>query len=173
MIVLVLLTTVLVSGVLSATLPTAIFADSRTFKLDTKQNASCDTAGSASLISDSCNQRAANNVNNGVPRTGGAAAAPNTGTLLINVVCNSPICLSNSFVVSISPVSNPPSFQGKGSGSQTFVLSPGNFLIDFSSPSGLSSVFSGDCKQIKFIPKGTGTISAGQHLTCTITVRPP
>jgi hypothetical protein len=87
---------VLVSGILSATVPTAVVADSRTFKQDTKQNVNCDSAGAISPVSDSCNQRAVNNVSNGVPRTGvprtgvprtGGAAAPTIGTLIVNKVC--------------------------------------------------------------------------------------
>jgi hypothetical protein len=73
----------------------------------------------------------------------------------------------------IPPVSNPqPSaFQGSGSGSQTFTLSPGDFRVDFVSGFATFAHFSGDCIQQGF--SGTGTISAGQHLTCTITVTPP
>jgi len=75
----------LVSGFI-ANKPTSVFADSRLIKQDINQNASCETVGANSPVSNSCNQRAANNVNNGVPRTGGAAA-PTTGTLIINKVC--------------------------------------------------------------------------------------
>ena len=39
-----------------------------------------------SPVSDSCNQRATNNINNGVPRTSGAAV-PNIGTLVVDKVC--------------------------------------------------------------------------------------
>ena len=65
-ILLILLTTVLVTGIFSANMPTAVFADSRLLIQYTKQNANCDTAGTISTGSDSCGQRAANNVNNGV-----------------------------------------------------------------------------------------------------------
>src|SRR5262249_18024934 len=70
-IVLILLTTVLVIGIFTASNPKAVFADSRILKQDTKQNANCDTVGADSQVSDSCNQRAANNVNKSVPRTAG------------------------------------------------------------------------------------------------------
>ncbi|HEY1248419.1 MAG TPA: hypothetical protein VGE97_05490, partial [Nitrososphaera sp.] len=138
----------------------------------TKQNASCDTVGAASPVSGSCDQRAVNNVNNGIPRTGGAAV-PTTGTLLVNVVCFGAACLSNIFTVMISPVSNPqpPAFQGRGSGSQTFTLAPGDFRVDFESAFAPFAIFSGDC--IQRGNSGSGMISPGQHLTCTITVARP
>jgi hypothetical protein len=175
LIVLVLLTTVLVSGVLSATLPTAIFADSRTFKLDTKQNANCDTAGSASPISDSCNQRAANNVNNGIP-----TSAKPTGTLLINKVCSGSFCSQSETVFSVTVTGNNPqpstfSFTGSG-GSQLVTLGPGNFEITESTsptaPFPFLAIVSGDCTGIPQTSpheaQATGSISAGQHLTCNI-----
>lgn len=46
-----------------------VFADSRILKQETKQNANCATPGGGDSVSDSCNQRAANNVIDGVPRT--------------------------------------------------------------------------------------------------------
>jgi hypothetical protein len=65
----------------TANIPTVVLADSRLLKQDTNQSASCDTVGANSPVSDSCNQRAANNVNNGVPKT--AVTSETTGTLLV------------------------------------------------------------------------------------------
>jgi hypothetical protein len=78
---LILLTITLVTGIFAANIPTAVFADSRTLRQDTKQAADCDTVGAASPVSDSCNQRSANSVNNGVPTAG------TPGPLLINELC--------------------------------------------------------------------------------------
>lgn len=58
----------MVTGIDTTKIPT-VFADSRILKLETKQNANCGTPGGGDSVSDSCNQRAANNVINGVPRT--------------------------------------------------------------------------------------------------------
>ena len=58
----------MVTGIYTTNVPT-VFADSRILKLETKQNANCVTPGGGDSVSDSCNQRAANNVINGVPRT--------------------------------------------------------------------------------------------------------
>lgn len=52
----------------TANIPTVVLADSRLLKQDTNQRASCDTVGANSPVSDSCNQRAANNVNNGISK---------------------------------------------------------------------------------------------------------
>ena len=58
----------MVTGIYTTNVPT-VFANSRILKLETKQNANCATPGGGDSVSDSCNQRAANNVINGVPRT--------------------------------------------------------------------------------------------------------
>ncbi len=58
----------MVTGIYTTNVPT-VFADLRILKLETKQNANCATPGGGDSVSDSCNQRAANNVINGVPRT--------------------------------------------------------------------------------------------------------
>ncbi len=84
----------LVTGICTTNVPTAVFADSRILKQDTKQTANCDTVGADSPVSDSCNQRAANNINNGVPKT--AVTPETTGTLLVKFVCNIPICATSS-----------------------------------------------------------------------------
>ena len=87
--ILILLATVLVSG-FTTNLPTAVFAESRILKQDTKQTANCDTVGVDSTVSDSCNQRAANNASNGVSKT--AVTPERTGTLLVKFVCDIPVC---------------------------------------------------------------------------------
>ncbi|HEY6668639.1 MAG TPA: hypothetical protein VI033_05740 [Candidatus Nitrosopolaris sp.] len=58
----------MVTGIYTTNVPT-VFADSRILKQETEQNANCATPGGGDSVSDSCNQRAANNVINGVPRT--------------------------------------------------------------------------------------------------------
>jgi hypothetical protein len=58
-----------------------------------------------------------------------------------------------------------------GSSQQLVTLDPGTFTIVESAPfSIVSTTFSDDCKQTApGSREATGTISAGQHLTCTIT----
>jgi hypothetical protein len=114
--------------------------------------------GAASPISDSCNQRAANNVNNGVPRNRGAVA-PSTGTLTVNKVCN-PNCMGDVFSIIVDDNGNIHFISLVGGDSQSLELSPGLFAVAEVPKSGFTSSSSGDC---------SGTISAGQHLTCTIT----
>ena len=47
-----------------------MFADSRNLNTETNQNTKCSAVGGDITVSDSCNQRTANNVNNGVQRIG-------------------------------------------------------------------------------------------------------
>ena len=76
LVLLILSTTVLVSGIYTTNVLTPeVFADSRLLKQYTNQNASCDTVGADSPVAGSCNQNAANNVNNGLPKT---AVTPET-----------------------------------------------------------------------------------------------
>ena len=78
---------VLVTGIYTTNIPT-IFADSKILKQDTKQNGNCDTVGADSTVSDSCNQRAANNVSNGIPRTTGTSGShPTIG--ILRIACGS------------------------------------------------------------------------------------
>lgn len=91
LIVVILLTTILVTGIYTTNVP-IVFADSRILKQDTTQNASCATGGADSTVSDSCNLQSINNVNNGVPKTTGipttgTGTGTGTGTLLVNVFC--------------------------------------------------------------------------------------
>ena len=173
---LVLVTTVLVSGILSATVPTAVFADSMLLKQDTKQAADCETAGAASPVSDSCNQRAANNVNNGEPKTTATPGTPGTTTLRINERCflgTIAICIDMSIIVEGNNP-QPSSFSFNPPFSQLVTLGPGSFTITESTTSlPFTTRVSGDCSLAS--PPGLsqtftiiGTISAGQNLICNI-----
>jgi archaellum component FlaG (FlaF/FlaG flagellin family) len=161
LVILILLTTVLVSG-FTTNVPAAVFADSKLLKQDTNQNASCDTVGADSPVSGSCDQSAANNVNNGVPKS--AVTPETTGTLLVRFVCNNPICATArpSIVIIVSASTPPVSLTFTVSGSQLVTLNPGDFRILVLSEIGQDR--SGDCD--------IGTIKAGQHLTCTIIAAP-
>ena len=178
LLVIILLTAVLVSG-FTANMPTTVFADSRFLGQSTKQTANCDTVGADSPVSDSCNQRAANNINNGVPKTSGAAA-PITGTLTVNKVCVEPSnpgdCErtgTGQFEIRITR-NNPssPGFELRGGGSQDITLGSGSFTITETTTFPFTT-FSGDCMLASspgpFQVAATGTIAAGQHPTCTIT----
>jgi hypothetical protein len=155
-----LLTSALLTGIYTANVPT-VFADSRLIKQGTKQTANCDTVGADSPVSNSCNQSAANNVNNGVPKT--AVTPETTGTLLVKFVCNIPICATSRSVIIISSANAQPDILTfTVSGSQLVTLDPGTFAILVISVIGQDR--SGDCD--------IGTIKAGQHLTCTIIAAP-
>ncbi len=126
----------------------------------------CNTVGADSTVSDSCNQQSTNNVNNGVPTAG----KPGTTTLLVKT-CNlpDPICVQLSFMIVIAGNNpQPSSFSLRGGDSQLVTLDAGNFVITSFSPT-RNNVFSGDCIQTNRF-QATGTISAGQHLTCTILI---
>jgi Prealbumin-like fold domain len=125
-------------------------------------------------VSDSCSQRAANNINNGVPRTSGAAA-PNTGTLIVNKVCvdvpGGASCQGsfNLRVTGTNPQASS-SFSLSNGGSHSVALGAGAFTVSEDSVSGFTTSFAGDCMQTTSgSQEATGTIAAGQHLTCTIT----
>ena len=160
------------TGIFATNAPN-VFADSRLIKQDTIQAANCDTVGAASPVSDSCNQSAANNVNNGVPKT--AVTPETTGTLLVKFVCNIPLCASAP--PSVIDIFSPNGVNAQQdnliftvSGSQLVTLDPGTFNIFALSAVGTEG-FSGDCVQ-----HGSGvavvTIKAGQHLTCTFIAAP-
>jgi hypothetical protein len=137
------LTTVSVSG-LTTNVPTAVFADSRLLKQDTNQNASCDTVGANSPVLGSCNQNAANNVNNGVPKT--AATPERTGTLLVKFVCDIPACATAlpSRIDISGGNAQPDTLTFTVSGSQLVTIDPGTFTILAFSAVGTEG-FSGDC----------------------------
>ena len=155
-------------------MPTTVFADSRFLGQSTKQTANCDTVGADSPVSDSCNQRAANNINNGVPKTSGAAA-PITGTLTVNKVCvevSGGASCQGSFNLRVTGTNPQPSssFSLSNGGSHSVTLGPGSFTVSEDSVSGFTTSFSGDCMQSSSNPQeATGNLAAGQHLTCTIT----
>ena len=102
-----------------------------------------------------------------------------TGTLLIKKVCvgvpeGTPCFNPQSFAFSIQITGNnpqPSTFTLTPDTSQLVTLGPGTFTIVESATFPITSVtFSGACMQTA--PgslEATGTISAGQHLTCTIT----
>ena len=140
-------------------------ADSKTLRQDAKQAAICDTVGANSKVSDSCNQRVANNVNNGIPKTRGASGNPQTtGTLTVRKVCvtigGAGTC-NPSFNVQVSGNNpSPSSFSLTDGGSQSVTLGSGQFNVAETSTSGFTTSFSGDCNS---------AIAPGQQLTCTIT----
>ena len=139
-----------------------VFADSRLIKQDTKQTTNCDTVGADSPVSNSCNQRAANNASNGVSKT--AVTPERTGTLLVKFVCDIPVCATAlpSLIIISSANAQPDTLTFTVSGSQLVTLDPGPFAIAVISVIGQDR--SGDCD--------IGTIKAGQHLTCTIIAAP-
>jgi hypothetical protein len=105
-----------------------------------------------------------------------------TGTLLIKKVClrfqipgPQPPCSNPQFAqVSIQITGNnpqPSSFILTPDNSQLVTLGPGTFTIVESATFPIVSItFSGDCMQTApGSTEATGTISAGQHLICTIT----
>ena len=67
---------------------------------------------------------------------------------------------------------NPPGFELRGGGSQDITLGSGSFTITETTAFPFTT-FSGDCMLASspgpFQVAATGTIAAGQHLTCTIT----
>ena len=148
-------------------MPTTVFADSRFLGQSTKQTANCDTVGADSPVVGSCNQSAANNVNNGVPKS--AVTPETTGTLLVRFVCNNPICATArpSIVIIVSASTPPVSLTFTVSGSQLVTLNPGTFDVLVLSEIGQDRT--GDCGVSSL---GTSTIKAGQHLTCTIIAAP-
>jgi hypothetical protein len=164
----------LVSGFIANKPTAAVFADSRLIKQDINQNANCETVGANSPVSDSCDQRTANNVNNGVPRTSGAAA-PNTGTLIVNKVCvtstGGGTCPGNpSFGIQVIGTNSPPSsFSLPDGGSQAVTLAPGSFTVREAIDSDFTPSFSGNCNGAAGSGEATGTIAAGEQQTCTIT----
>jgi hypothetical protein len=85
-----------------------------------------------------------------------------TGTYL-QVVLNNPNSISSAFTVTVTGNNPQPSSFSLSATSPQFVkLDPGSFAI--SVDTNVSHSFSGDC---------TGTISAGQLLSCTIQITAP
>jgi hypothetical protein len=151
-VILILLATVLVSG-FTTNLPTAVFAESRILKQDTKQTANCDTVGADSPVSNSCNQSAANIVSNGVSKT--AVTPERTGTLLVKFVCDIPVCATAlpSLIIISSANAQPDTLTFTVSGSRLVTLDPGTFRLLVLSEIGTD--LSGDCGV------GDNTIRAG------------
>ena len=162
----ILLTTVLVTGIETTGNP-VVFADSRILKQDTNQNANCDTVGADSSVSDSCNQAAANNVSNGVPRTTGTSGShPTTG--ILRIACGS----------SVLACPGPIQLTGNNPQPSTILcliciiditIGPGPFTVTAENTFGVTVSFSGDCSPTA--PgslQATGTIVAGKFQTCNI-----
>jgi hypothetical protein len=118
---------------------------------------------------DSCNQRAANNINNGIPRTTGTSGShPTTGILRIacgsvirGLACPAPIQLTgnnpqeSTILCLICTID--------------ITIGPGAFTVTAENTLGVTISFSGDCRQTASNPQeATGTIAAGQFLTCII-----
>lgn len=116
---------------------------------------------------DSCSQRAANNVSNGVRRTTGTSGShPTTG--ILRIACGS------------SVLACPGRIQLTGNNPQEstiacivcfvdITIGPGPFTVTVENFLGVTTTFSGDCRQTA--PgslQATGTIAAGQFLTCNI-----
>jgi hypothetical protein len=114
----------------------------------------------------------------GVRSAAAEAAEPTTTTLLVKKVCvlpnTKPCPSSTKFTITVTDDNPQPS---------TFVLANGDSqLVTFSGPStytiseetpsdhAFTTGFSGDCTERSEdgIPTATGTISAGEHQTCTI-----
>ena len=170
LVLLILSTTVLVSGIFTSNVPTAaVLAYSTILKQDTKQNANCDTAGANSPVSDSCNQQSTNNVNNGVPRTTGTSGShPTTGILRVTcgseireLACPAPIKLTGnnpqpSSILCLICIID-------------VTLGSGPFTVTAENTLGVTTSFSDDCRQTAHgSQEATGTIAAGQFLTCNI-----
>jgi hypothetical protein len=163
-ILIVITTVVLVTGTRT------VFADSTTLNQETRQNANCDTVGANSPVSDSCNQAQNNaNVNNGGVVTNGKQG-PTTGTLLVKKVCANPggLFCDSLFTIAIVDSSNHGRLiQLRDGENQSITLAPGRFEIS-EDMGPLAPTYSGYCMQVDPFD-AIGTISGGQHLTCTLT----
>ena len=122
--------------------------------------------GADSPVSDSCNQRAANNVSNGVPRTTGTSETTGIlriacGSVIRGLACPSPIQLTGN---------NPqPSSIACLVCIIDITIGPGPFTVTAENTLGVTTSFSGDCRQTApGSQEATGTIAAGQFLTCNI-----
>ena len=94
--------------------------------------------------------------------TATSSSSSATGTYL-QVVLNNPNSISSSFTVTVTGNNPQPYSFSLSSISPQFVkLDPGSFAVSIDT--GYPYSYSGDC---------TGTISAGQHTSCTIQITPP
>ncbi|HEY7572129.1 MAG TPA: hypothetical protein VH796_12250 [Nitrososphaeraceae archaeon] len=142
-------------------------ADSRLLKQDTKQTAICDTVSVNSPVSDTCNQRSTNNVNNGVPKTTGMPETTGIlriicGSLTLELACPAPILLTgnNPQISTILCLIC----------THDIAIGPGPFTITAENVLGVTTIsFSGNCKPTApGSQEATGIIAAGQFLTCNI-----
>jgi hypothetical protein len=89
---------------------------------------------------------------------------PTTGTLSITKVCIGSVCPGAKFDIAVSGNNPQPHFFSLQNGqTQDVTLGPGSFTVT-EGITPLRTTFTGDCSE-----DGTGTISAGQTLHCTIT----
>lgn len=166
LLILTVITTALLTGLYTTNVPT-IFADSRILRQDTKQNANCDTVGADSTVSESCNQRAANNVNNGVPRHSGAAG-PTTG--ILRIACGSSGGLACPGIIHITGNNPQESTISCIVCFVDIIIGPGPFTVTAENVLGVPTIsFLGDCNPTSTGSfQATGNIAAGQFLTCNI-----
>jgi hypothetical protein len=93
--------------------------------------------------------------------------SPTTGTLKISKVCI-PGCPGTSFFIQvIGNNPQPSSFFLTNGGVRIVTLGPGSYTVTESLMAGFNTVFTGDCLQTA-PGSATGTISAGQSLSCTV-----
>ncbi len=132
-------------------------------KQDTKQAANCNTVGAASAVSNSCNQRSANNVNNGVTKTTGTPGVLRIicGSLTLESACPAPILLTgnNPQLSTFSCLIC----------THDIAIGPGPFTVTAENTLDVPVSFSDACKQTApGSQEATGIIAAGQFLTCNI-----
>jgi hypothetical protein len=99
--------------------------------------------------------------------------APLPGVLLVNKVCVIPgggSCQDSFNVQVTGNNAQPSSFSLSNGNSQAVGLKSGSFTVSEDSTPGFTTSFLGDCTQSSSkSQEATGTIAAGQHLTCIIT----
>src|SRR5215475_14151233 len=96
---------------------------------------------------------------------------PATGTLQISKICDPPSaeCIGTTFSITVTgtPPVTPSSFTLQNGQTQAVTLGPGSFTVTETQSKPLFPIFTGAC--VSTVPfSATGTISAGQTLTCTI-----
>jgi hypothetical protein len=96
---------------------------------------------------------------------------PATGTLIITKSCEE-VCPGEEFPITFTTGNNPQpsSFTLRDGESRAVTLGPGSFTVHESNLESGGVFFQGDCTQVDgpFSGDATGTISAGQTLTCTV-----
>jgi hypothetical protein len=96
---------------------------------------------------------------------------PATGTLIITKSCEE-VCPGEEFPITFTTSNNPqpPLVLLRDGESQAVTLGPGRFTIHESNLESGGVFFQGDCTPVDgpFSGDATGTISAGETLTCTV-----